>query len=74
MKCNGKTKHKSFNAAMIESKKMKNKKGLKAKAYKCNKCGFWHIGKPSFLCDESTFWENIHAQMSTHDLLILGIK
>jgi len=69
--CSGKVRHKTLKGALISSRKLKKEKDLIGKAYKCQRCGFYHVGKPSFLDDPQTFWSNIFKQMSEHDLKVL---
>lgn len=66
--CYGKIKHRNRLSAVIASKKLKHNKNLISKIYLCQRCGFYHVGKPSFLDNPSVFWQNIFHQMSQHDL------
>ena len=69
--CTGKVKHRTMKYALIASRKLKKEKDLIGSAYKCQRCGFYHVGKPSFLDDPLKFWTNIFNQMSEHDRQVL---
>lgn len=58
--CKGKIKHKSYNFAKIALKELRKQKGLTSIVYKCNKCGYYHIGKPSFKQNPYMFLKNIN--------------
>jgi hypothetical protein len=66
--CAGKIKHKSITGACIATRKLFKLKNLVAYPYKCRRCGFWHIGKPTYCDDPILFWNNVFNQMSDYDL------
>jgi hypothetical protein len=69
--CTRKIRHTSFNNACIAAKKLKKESNLIAFPYRCKRCGFYHIGKPSFKDDPFLFWNNIFNKMSEHDIKAL---
>lgn len=66
--CYGKVKHKNINQAFAAKRNLLRDKGLTARVYKCKRCGFYHVGKPSFYDNPMEFWNNIFNQMSEEDL------
>ena len=65
--CRGKIKHRKKEQAYYALRKLK-KKGFFACVYKCRKCGFYHVGKPSYTDDPKEFWFNIHNRMELEKL------
>lgn len=72
--CNSKIKHKTFQNAIVACKKLAKERNLIARPYKCRRCGFYHIGKPSFYDDPEAFWNNIFKQMNEEEIKILEKK
>jgi len=62
--CKNKKKHKTKDQAYCALKVL-NKKGFIACVYKCRKCGFWHVGKPSYYDSPRHFWHNIENKIKT---------
>lgn len=69
--CTGKVKHKDMQSAKRASCVLFQSKGLVSYYYKCDRCGFWHVGKPSYYDDHEKFWRNIYRQMNQHDKDVL---
>ena len=70
--CRNKVKHRTFNNAKLASKILQQNTNIVTNVYLCKRCGFYHIGKPSFKDDAFIFWNNIFNQMSEHDLQSLN--
>jgi hypothetical protein len=66
--CANKVKHKTMRNAYIAAHVLFKRKNLTAMPYKCKRCGFYHIGKPTFCDDPIKFWNNIFNQMSEYDI------
>lgn len=72
VRCTGKAKYKTIEAAWAAVRKLKKNKGLHAHPYKCQRCHMYHVGKPTCRDNPMLFWHNIYVQMSEHDRSILS--
>ena len=64
--CKNKIKHKTRNNA-YSSLQHVIRLGFIACVYKCRKCGYWHVGKPSYYDSPSHFWANIENKIKRHN-------
>jgi hypothetical protein len=55
-------------SAKIAAKKL-SKKGFICNVYKCRKCGYFHVGKPSYYDSPREFWHNINIRIEINDKL-----
>lgn len=66
IRCKGKKQYKYYEQAIYPLKLLR-KKGYIACIYKCKKCGFYHVGKPSYYDSPRHFWHNIENKMREHE-------
>ena len=62
MVCKNKSRHKTKEDVMISARLLKKMSELIVFPYKCVKCGYWHIGKPSFCDNTGVLWQNFDAR------------
>ena len=60
--CKSKKKHKTITGAKTALSFLRRKDYI-ASVYKCKRCGFYHLGKPSYLDSPSKFWYNIEKRI-----------
>lgn len=72
--CTNKMKYKDFKSAFVATKILKKQKNLISTVYLCKRCGFYHVGKPSYYDNPYFFWCNIFNQMSEHDKEVLKVN